>query len=138
MNDRVAIVTEPALPASCCACGTLSDGTKKFADTGTSIDYFGAVLLCENCIVEISRKFETPVAEAEGRIQELVENLEEVTNELDHYKFVFSSLSIIRPDLGLPEPVSSKGDESGSEKDESGFDESATGGGLENVSEPPD
>lgn len=57
-GDRVTIMNYPvALPGKCTICGYGGgDGRRRFIDFGLSLDFFGAVNFCTDCMAEISRK----------------------------------------------------------------------------------
>lgn len=144
-SSKFQITKNPPLPAKCAACGKEATGRNYFLDFNMSLDYYGAVIFCESCLQEIADLVDHPVAEA--RSAELEEEIEDLKNELDRYKFVIASLGFVRPDLDLStsvaeqdvvEDADSIGDEeSRPVEDESGVNESDSSRRLKVVSEPP-
>lgn len=58
-SNRVQIVHNPPLPGKCAICGYAGAGgqageDRDFIDFGLSVDYYGAVVFCEACVVEIA------------------------------------------------------------------------------------
>jgi hypothetical protein len=104
-SGRVKLVTEPALPATCAICVRSADGTIKFVDFNVSLDYYGAVVICEDCIKECMGLFDYIPKErleiAKNLGHETLEQLEVAHNELDRYRSVIDTLGIVRPDLDI-------------------------------------
>lgn len=137
-TDRVALVTSPALPARCVICNFSANGRRRFLDFNVSIDYYGAILICEDCLLENANLLDGPVAAAKRQVEEMQEKLEEVTNELDRYKFVVSSLSFVRPDFGLLESAKLKDSEQELTEASGNTPEQVAIGGLTDFFEPTD
>lgn len=56
-QDRVQIMDTPvALPAKCAICGYPGGDDRRFIDIGLTVDYYGAVIFCTSCIVDIANK----------------------------------------------------------------------------------
>lgn len=91
-SGKYKLTVEPALPSKCTGCGFDADGRKEFLDTTMSLDFYGAVLFCEDCVremaatvgmvpAEMSVSLEQEVEEANlaiARLEEKVESLERV------------------------------------------------------------
>jgi hypothetical protein len=150
-SGRVFVVTEPPLPATCAVCGRNANGTIKFVDFNKDLDYYGAVVICEDCIKECMGLLEyVPGSKLEEVIQALTQTIEELEvakNELDRYKSAFDALNFIRPDLNplnVDDVVESEADgettsnsesaDEGSVEPESDSNGSDSGGGLKNLS----
>lgn len=108
---KVALVKYPALPSTCLVCNGSADGKKDFVDWGMNVDWYGALVICEFCIVEC---LETVGAASKQRHERILRALAEVraqnaelSAELEKYRNVVVSLDIARPDLKL---VSNDGD----------------------------
>ena len=56
MSDigKFKLTVQPALPSKCTGCGFDADGRKEFIDTTMSLDFYGAVLFCEDCVREMA------------------------------------------------------------------------------------
>lgn len=146
-SGRIHIVTEPALPATCVVCRRSANGAVKFIDFNFSLDYYGAVVLCEDCIKEsLSLLDYTPNINFTNKVEELVaaqEELRQVKNERDKYKSVVDSLRIVGVIGNFDGDESKDTDEATGESEsadgpsletESDSDGSDSGGGLKNVS----
>lgn len=146
-SGRVSIITEPPLPATCVICVRSADGAVKFIDFNFSLDYYGAVVICEDCIKESMSLLEmVPLSKLQETVEALyraVQELEVVQNELDKYKSAFAGLRVIgltglandfepaHTDETVGESEPTDGDSVDSESDSNGSDSS---GGLENLS----
>lgn len=93
----------PALPGSCVICNTVSNGSKNFLDPSWSLDYYGALYFCTDCLtpmshaigfVEVSR-----LLDAEREAEELTFALRAAEDEREHYRSIINSLRSVRPDL---------------------------------------
>jgi hypothetical protein len=143
-SGRVVLVTEPALPATCVICTRSADGAIRFVDFNFSLDYYGAVVICEDCLKECLGLLDyTANINFTNKVDELVakqEELDRVTDELNKYKSALDGLSFIRPDLNpLNVDSSNKSEESDDSIDSSAESESDIDGpdssrGPENLS----
>lgn len=120
--SRVALITEPALPATCCICSRSANGIVQFIDFNFNLDYYGAVVICTDCIKESLELIEVDkIINLQAELVAKQEELNNVTARLDAYSSVVDSLNSIRPDspivVTLPEPVQQVNDESESESD---------------------
>lgn len=119
-------------PHKCCMCGASSthDG-RKYVDTGIDIEFYGVVYYCSICFAETAKKlnfvYKEELDEARRIVQEqtvqinqLVSRIEEMQNDLNHYKRMFS---LVTPSTVAPvdtessessnSPITSLGTESG-------------------------
>lgn len=146
-SGRVRIVTEPALPATCAICVRSANGQIRFIDFNADLDYYGAIVICEDCMRESLTllgftdeiNFTNKVSELEKKQQEL----EVAQNELDKYRTIVNGLR----DVGLtnlPDDIEPEGsDETSGDSEqtdgerletESDSDGSDSVGGLKNIS----
>lgn len=102
-SGRIVVVTEPALPATCVVCARSANGAIKFIDFNVSLDWYGSVVICEDCCKEALGVLDyTPNINFTNKVQELEETraqLEVALSELVKYKSALDGLSFIRPDL---------------------------------------
>lgn len=101
--SKIQVVKHPPLPATCAVCNRSANGNVDFLDWNLSLDYYGAVLLCEDCAREmVSILGFAPVAEVENR-NEQIENLtlrnRELVEENDRVRAALNSVLVVRPDL---------------------------------------
>lgn len=63
-SEKIQITTTPALPSQCAVCHTHAKGVTRFIDFGSDIDFYGAIVICELCIVNAAESLGTlvPVA----------------------------------------------------------------------------
>lgn len=77
---KVQLTSTPPLPAQCSVCGVHAKGHNDFADFGVSIDYYGAILICEDCIRgDLFALFDVVTR---FQFNQVMEQLDEVTNLL--------------------------------------------------------
>lgn len=99
MSDKITKTTEPALPQACSVCSVAAKGYNAFYDFGVSIDYYGAILVCEDCAQNLSdlvnsssvARLETRVGELEEFISTLVEQKKALENVVSAYLISDSS-----------------------------------------------
>lgn len=107
MTSRVAKVTYPALPSSCVICNKSANGEFEFVDWGVNVDYYGALTICQYCVINVLELFDYVSKERHDRILEEVARLRKLntllTEELEKYHNVVVSLDSVRPDLKLVE-----------------------------------
>ena len=71
-DNRFPIVDNPPQPAKCAGCFGEDINGRRFVDTGTSLDYYGAVLICTDCADAIAYSLGfVPVAEVEQSVEAL-------------------------------------------------------------------
>lgn len=143
-SDKTTKTFYPPLPSQCCICFFKSDGTREFLDFQMSLDFYGAVLICSECVAPVAQLFgytknEKIEANAEV-ISDLRDTIEKLENDNAELSGTLDSLFSLRPDL---EPGRVSSDENASEVAESDhlqlelpIDDDAkpaTGGGLEIV-----
>lgn len=108
--SKYSVTYAPPLPAKCAGCGADALGHNRFIDLTLSLDFYGAVLLCESCAKEMVGLIDfCPVAERDDALHDLQsaqEKIEELVEEIGTLNGVISSFNYLanRPE---PEPVSS-------------------------------
>jgi hypothetical protein len=106
--SRVALITEPALPAECVICKRSANGKVQFVDFNASLDYYGAIVICEDCIKETLRLMGFSDRGVNERLIESLGRQQKINTELlaklDKYESVVVNLQEVRPDLKLVEP----------------------------------
>ena len=119
-SRRFGVIVNPvALPGACYTC---RNDEGPFIDTGISEDFFGQVLICKNCLLEMIQNFDVPDEKEWSRARRKIKALEESTNilrkenkelqeRINGYLTVLDSLN--RTDRGLS--VDSDNAESGQE-----------------------
>lgn len=71
-QSRIQVIDVPILaPGVCMVCGTAGVDDRKFIDFGKQVDWYGAVYLCSECIIEVARAIGfIPVAEFDKLLEE--------------------------------------------------------------------
>ena len=78
-TQKFQLTNSPALPASCVACGrSQSNSNQQFVDFNASLDWYGAILFCVDCIKEAYLAVAEPPV-ADNSVQEELE-LERIKN----------------------------------------------------------
>ncbi len=96
-SAKIQLTTEPPLPATCTCCGTPGNGRSEFVDFNASVDYYGAVVLCVNCVKEAAatvgyvpdnntEKLKIDLDEAYLEIERLGHKLEAMENVVFAYR----------------------------------------------------
>ncbi len=137
-SDKMFVTKAPALPSKCAVCYTQAKGQQDFIDFGASIDYYGAILICELCIVNAAKlvgfvseadslkaESDSTVAKAETIALRLkVQTLESlvasyVTDPDFDLNTLFNNVSDLplefefsEPDAGLDDPIDDSSKES--------------------------
>src|SRR5688500_14099223 len=83
---KYVLTKEPPLPSKCIGCGCNDNADRQFVDLTQSIDYYGAILLCQDCAKEIANlvgfinedTLALKILEFESVAQELVQAKEKV------------------------------------------------------------
>jgi len=67
MTGKMFVTKTPASPSKCVVCYTDAKGETDFIDFGTDLDYYGAILICQYCIVNAAELVGmVPVARVEA------------------------------------------------------------------------
>lgn len=149
---RVQLTLDPALPATCLICSRSSDGKINFVDFNLNFDYYGAVVICEDCIRECLQVVENKkVALLQDEVNSLRHDLSVAEGKINAYAAAFDGISLIRPDIVSVDSGDDLGSEEspetensgqsdvfesvdGGTEDESDSDGQNSSGGLENFS----
>jgi hypothetical protein len=141
-----------ALPSTCMGCHRSANGIVDFIDLGFSLDWYGAVGLCTDCVKEMLTLIDyvpvAKVAELQEENLKLREALVIERSYVDRLTSGLHAISALRSDLSrdlLTDEKSDSTDEQSvgttepgnpqSEEDNSGTDEPATVGGPEDIPE---
>lgn len=100
---RIQMTLSPMLPATCAVCNRSANNEVRFIDFAKNLDYYGAIVICESCIVEAAELFDcAPVALA-NHLAEEVESLREILQEVQENNVrlntTLDSLLLLRPNL---------------------------------------
>lgn len=102
-SDKIQITVNPPLPTTCSVCKRPADGIVRFFDFNENIDYYGAVLICEDDVKTMITLLDyVKVAERDAILQELEitqGELSVVRQENDRLRNAFDAIVSVRPDL---------------------------------------
>lgn len=109
MTETVAskyqLTTTPPLPSSCVGCLKVAKGVEKFIDSGTSIDYFGSVVFCSDCIREMAMLLGmAPVAQTVEVVEMLSRAMEELNAEKQKVEVLERVVFTYGIDCDTPDP----------------------------------
>lgn len=142
-SDKIFVTKTPAMPSHCAVCYTQAKGNQDFIDFGASLDFYGAILICDLCIVNAAllvgyipvAKFELAENQANAAITAHLEASKKV-RILESFiaaytsdpEFSIDSLLNSNPELSLFGDVAGESNDSsaGSTEDESGLVEPVT------------
>lgn len=120
-SDKVSVTRTPPLPTTCAICLAPADGEREFIDFNQSLDYYGAVLICRECITPVAHSLDFVEVEKLNRANSIIETLRNTLakTQADLYdaRTLVNSLSLLRPDLVSPDSVSNENSESEGEGD---------------------
>jgi hypothetical protein len=101
-SDRITITRYPPLPSSCAICNFSADGSRGFLDFQVSLDYYGAVVICEECVAPVAQLFGYVSQEryeaSENSLMRVGIELERLQAENGKLNLVVDSLLAVRPD----------------------------------------
>lgn len=99
----LSVTNSPALPAKCISCNNdHAILNVPFVDFGMSLDFFGALAICKWCVFEAAKLLEYRVEDISLRdtaVAELQQKNEALLAELEEYRGVVDSLSVLRPGI---------------------------------------
>jgi hypothetical protein len=102
-SDKIQLTTYPGLPSTCAVCNRSSDGQIKFLDFQCDLEYYGSIVVCEDCWKSgVDALGFVPVAavnEAQLEARILEETLVAVREENEGLKSALDNLLRVRPDL---------------------------------------
>ena len=109
-SDKVTITQYPPLPSKCCICHRGSNGSIRFLDFQMSLDIYGAVTICEECVAPVAQLFGyvrgDSLEASEESLMRVQMELESVQAENDRLNSVMDSLLSLRPALSSDSPSS--------------------------------
>lgn len=102
-QSKYVLTKSPMLPAYCAGCRKSANGIVNFVDFQLDLDYYGAVVFCEDCAKEICGVLDmVPVADlfdAVAKIEALAAANRELTEENERVRAALDSILSVRPDL---------------------------------------
>lgn len=102
-SDKITITQYPPLPSLCCICNFSADGKRRFLDFQMSVDIYGAVAICEECIAPVAKLFGYVKADklelSEITLEAALQNVEGFRRENEHLNITLDSIFNLRPDL---------------------------------------
>lgn len=124
MTSKITLTKDPMAPACCAVCNKSSNGSTRFADFQRDLDYYGVVLICEDCSRELvvlldfvpREQLETFVAANEKLVNENIELREENAR----VRAALDAIFRVRPDLDDSSSKSVNLDRSDDERDAGG------------------
>lgn len=124
-GGKIQATLTPMLPATCVACRKSANGVTKFLDFQADVDYYGAIVICEDCAREMLDVLGfVPVALVESlrdRLEIQKIELNTVREENERLRGAFDSILVVRPDIDVPVCMD---DEGSNESIDSGASES--------------
>jgi hypothetical protein len=112
-SEKIQITTTPALPSQCAVCHTHAKGVTRFIDFGSDIDYYGAIVICELCVVNAAENLGTmvPVAKfemAEGQATTAINSLLNANRKIQVLESLVSTY-MSDPDFNLDSYLADSG-----------------------------
>lgn len=102
-SDKVTITQYPPLPSKCCICHRGSNGSIRFLDFQMSLDVYGAVTICEECVAPVAQLFGyirgDSFEASEESLMRVQMELERVQADNERLNSVMDSLLSLRPAL---------------------------------------
>lgn len=156
-QDKIQKTNNPPLPGTCIVCAKSYNGNVAFLDFNLSLDWYGAVLFCEDCAGEMVSVIDfCPVAERsalENEVKLLHDKITELQDNNVRLNSTLDNLLAVRPSLRGDSDLSDESphsddeesatdsstdtetNESETDESEHGSNEPATVGGSKNVSQ---
>lgn len=104
-SDKVVLTKYPIAPSKCVVCLRSSNGELNFIDFQMSLDIYGSVNICVDCLAPISQMLgfveKGLLNDADEQIRNLVESNRKLVAENEQLHAIIASLSVVRPDLEL-------------------------------------
>ncbi len=98
--DRIQILSQPrALPGHCILCGYPGGEGRKFVDFNFDLDFFGAVIFCDKCILAVLEKLDFVSNDRASALNETIikqmEDIQQLEAENAKLRAAFDSLDFI-------------------------------------------
>lgn len=104
-SDKVVLTKYPIAPSKCVVCLRSSNGQLNFIDFQMSLDIYGSVNICVDCLAPIAHLLgfveKGLLNDADEQIRNLVESNRKLVAENEQLHAIIASLSVVRPDLEL-------------------------------------
>lgn len=128
---KIQLTLQPALPATCAVCNKSANNSTKFIDFAKDLDYYGAVVICEDCVREALELLEcVPVAlvnEANEQLAVLHDRIQEVQAENVRLNNTLDNILSLRPGLSEFDSSVTESDDSSPEETSGGFPSTSAG-----------
>lgn len=103
-SDKIVLTKYPIAPSKCVVCLRSSDGVLNFIDFQMSLDIYGSVNICVDCIRSVASLINlvdsVAIEQADEQIRSLVELNRELTENNAKLNATIDSLLNVRPNLG--------------------------------------
>lgn len=121
-SDKVVLTKYPIAPSTCVVCLRSSNGELEFIDFQMSLDIYGSVNICVDCIATVAKGLLGWVGPKDidaltDQISNLVEMNRELKTENDKFRTTLDSLFDLRPDLKQRDLPVDEGSDSDSKPD---------------------
>jgi len=103
-SDKVVLTKYPIAPSKCVVCLRSSNGELNFIDFQMSLDIYGSVNICTDCMATVAKGlmgFVEPkdIDALSSQVTNLVEMNRELKKENEQYRTTLDSLFNLRPDI---------------------------------------
>lgn len=107
-SDKVTLTKTPPLPSTCCICNFSADGTRNFVDFQMSLDFHGAIVICEACFPPVASLFgyihESELSDIQAQLRNVHSAFENVQEENGRLQTALDSILSVRPGLAVDNP----------------------------------
>lgn len=121
-SDKAVLTKYPVAPSKCVICLRSSNGQLEFIDFEMSLDIYGSVNICVDCLRSVAPLIGLVAGELIEGADEQVRNLVDINRELkienDKLRATLDSLFDLRPDLKQRDLSVDEGSDSSPESDE--------------------
>lgn len=122
-SDKVVLTKYPIAPSKCVVCLRSSNGELNFIDFQMSLDIYGSVNICTDCMATVAKGlmgFVEPkdIDALSSQVTNLVEMNRELKTENDKLRSTLDSLFDLRPDLKQRDLPVDEGTDSGSKSND--------------------
>ncbi|HEY9658388.1 MAG TPA: hypothetical protein V6C65_08045 [Allocoleopsis sp.] len=103
-SDKAVLTKYPALPSTCVICLRSSNGELDFVDFQMSLDIYGSVNICIDCVASVAKGLLNYVSAEEvedlnAQIRNLVDMNRELAENNERLNTTMDSLLDLRPDI---------------------------------------